>query len=323
MKKHSIAAILFLFGFLPQALPLDAPVTTAPVITACPGSTITVPVTVTNFNAIGSVSLTLKYNPAVLTYVSAANTSGFPGLIFGHGIAGKVVISGFAGNGITYPDNTVLFTLTLGYVSGTTALSWYDVGSTCEYTGFPGYFTLNDIPASTFYINGQVGPQFDVNFTADNLVPGIGQPVAFTDQTSGGPTSWAWSFSPASVTFLNGTGAGTQNPQVTFNVNGPVAVTLAATSGGCTISRTVADYIHSGTAGLWTGLTSADWNTASNWHNYLVPGTTTDVVIPPATSHWPVYDGDLTIGATISNLTLQGATSMMTVTGNLVIAPAK
>ena len=59
--------------------PLPAPITTAPVLSVCPAASVSVPVTVTGFTNIGSISLTLDYNPSVLTYVSGTNTSGYPG----------------------------------------------------------------------------------------------------------------------------------------------------------------------------------------------------------------------------------------------------
>jgi PKD repeat protein len=305
------------------AVAQNAPVTIAPVKSACPGSQVIIPVTVTGFANIGSVSLTLKFNPAVLTWASASNTAGFPGLAFGHNIPGKVVISGWANSGITYPDNTVLFTLTLNYLGGSSALTWYDVGSTCEYTGYPGYFTLNDIPFSSYYINGQVGPLLDVNFVADNILPEVNQTVTFSDLTTGNPTAWSWTISPSGYQFVNSTSANSQNPQVQFTVNGPYTVALTAIKEGCSITKSLTNYIHSGISGLWTGITSAEWNTPSNWHNYLVPGSSTWVIIPEGSAYWPVFDGDLTIGSTIGSLTLQGATSMMTVTGTLTVSPDK
>jgi len=320
------------FKFLPVLIVLllnghvfaqNAPVTVAPVRTACPGSNVTLPVTVTGFNSIGSVSLTLKYNPAVLTYVSASNTSGFPGLTFGHGIPGKVVISGFASSGISLPDNAILFTLTLHYINGSSALTWYDVGSTCEYTGYPGFATLNDLPFENYYTNGQVGPELDVSFQADINYPETGQTVAFTDLTTGSPTSWNWSVTPSSIQFVNGTTPTVQNPQVQCLSNGLYTVSLTAGKNGCYITRTLNDYLHAGTQGLWTGLVSTDWTNPANWHNYTVPGAGINVVVPSQVNNSPVFDGDLIIGGQIGSLTLQGPGSTMTVTGDLTIQSEK
>lgn len=323
MKRKLLFNIFCTLFSISGAFAQNAPVSSLPVKTGCPGSVVSIPVTVTGFSNIGSVSLTFKYNPAVLTFVSASNTAGFPGLVFGYGIPGKVVISGFSTNAITYGDNAVLCTFTFNYLGGTSALTWYDTGSTCEFTDFPNYNTLNDIPYANFYLNGQVGPTLDVNFTADALFPAINQVVAFSDLTTGDPTSWNWAITPESFNYLNGTNPASQNPQVQFTQNGPYKVALSATKGTCTITKTIDNFIHCGINGLWTGLISTDWNTPANWHNYIIPDVSTNVIIPATPLNWPVYAGDLIIGAQINSLTLQGAASTMTVNGDLFILPAK
>lgn len=138
----------------------NAPITIAPVIGACPGSTIAVPITVLSFNTIGVLSLTMQFNASVLTYQSYTNTSGFPGLAALNPNVGNVTIAGFvptSSPGVTLPDNAVLVTLYFTYLGGTTDLTWFDNGESCEYGGPPvSYPVLNDIPASTYYIPGQV-----------------------------------------------------------------------------------------------------------------------------------------------------------------------
>lgn len=144
-----------------------APTTTASVVTSCPGSIISVPVKVSNFNTIGAVSLTLNFNPAVLMFLPGDNTSGYPGLSINNPFAGTVIIGGFstASAGETYPDNTTLCMLNFIYLGGTTPLNWIDDGSSCEYTGPLGSPTLNDTPQSTYYIDGFVGPNTNTDWT--------------------------------------------------------------------------------------------------------------------------------------------------------------
>ena len=139
-----------------------APKTFAPLITSCPGSLINVPITVKNFNTIGSVSLTMNYNPAVLSYIAPiTNNIDFPELTADvDEVSGTVIIGGFPSSGsLTFPDNTVLITLHFTYLGGYTGLNWYDNGTSCEYSGpLPVFPALNDIPFNSFYTNGSVGP---------------------------------------------------------------------------------------------------------------------------------------------------------------------
>jgi hypothetical protein len=137
-----------------------APVTILPPIQATPGSTVAIPVKVTGFYKIGSLSLTLHYSSSVLIYSGYSNTSGFPGLSCNGPSPGTVTIGGFTPNtGVSLPDNSTLVTLNFIYSGGTSALTWFDNGSSCEYTGqAPLYTVLPDTPQSTFYINGSISP---------------------------------------------------------------------------------------------------------------------------------------------------------------------
>lgn len=138
----------------------DAPLTYAADIAATPGSNITIPVAVSNFQLIGSLSLNLHYDPAVLTYQSFENTSGFPGLTVNGSQPGVLQVSGFVPSGenaVCLDDYATLFNLHFAYQDGFTALTWYDNGTSCQYSGsLPLYPVLNDSPQSTYYVNGSV-----------------------------------------------------------------------------------------------------------------------------------------------------------------------
>ncbi|MFM7300240.1 MAG: GEVED domain-containing protein, partial [Crocinitomicaceae bacterium] len=82
------------------------------------------------------------------------------------------------------------------------------------------------------------------NFVANqtNITPGT--TVSFTDQSTGVPTSWAWSISPATGwAYAGGTTASSQNPQVTFNTVGQYSVTLTATNAQGSDGETKNNYI--------------------------------------------------------------------------------
>ena len=68
----------------------------------------------------------------------------------------------------------------------------------------------------------------------------------------------------------------------------------------------------------WTGNTSTAWGTASNWSSNSVPIITDHVIIPSSATFWPTYSGNLTIGTTCGDITMEGS-SQLTVTGNLTI----
>ena len=138
----------------------DAPHTLAPVVTSCMGEIINVPIKVTGFNNIGAVALTLNYNASALTYQSFTNNSGFPGLTVDGSQPGTLLITGTIpsnGSGFSLPDSSILVTGIFNFSSGNSNLSWYDNGTSCQYSGSPpDYFILNDDPQSTYYIDGSV-----------------------------------------------------------------------------------------------------------------------------------------------------------------------
>ncbi|MFZ4522699.1 MAG: choice-of-anchor J domain-containing protein, partial [Bacteroidales bacterium] len=68
------------------------------------------------------------------------------------------------------------------------------------------------------------------SFTSVPLVPCQSQTVQFSDLSANNPTSWAWTFNPSSVTYINSTSSTSQNPQVQFNTTASYSVQLVATN---------------------------------------------------------------------------------------------
>jgi len=111
------------------------------------------------------------------------------------------------------------------------------------------------------------------NFIADNTTPDIDQTVNFTDLSSNNPTSWSWSFSPSTITYVGSTDAASQNPQVQFNALGLYTVTLIATNAYGSDTEIKTDYINvipcsycasDGNLTYQTSTTLVDFNTISN-----------------------------------------------------------
>jgi PKD repeat protein len=131
------------------------------------------------------------------------------------------------------------------------------------------------------------------NFSVSDLTPDVGQTVTFTDASTNVPTSWAWSVSPTTVTYINGTTSASQNPQVQFNAAGLYTITLLATNtyGSDTEVKTnYIDVIHtippyvdgfeSLASGNYVAVTSPYWTTWSD-----LPGSTEDAVIVTSPTH--------------------------------------
>jgi hypothetical protein len=64
-----------------------------------------------------------------------------------------------------------------------------------------------------------------------------GVPVQLTGMSAFDPISWSWSFTPASVSFANGTDANSKEPFVRFNSSGLYGVTLEVTNAAGTKER--------------------------------------------------------------------------------------
>jgi PKD repeat protein len=155
-------------------------------------------------------------------------------------------------------------------------------------------------------------------FSSTNVTPLPNTAVTFTDLSTGNPTSWTWSFSPNTVTYLDGTSSSSQNPQVSFNTSGFYTVSLTASANNSNDTETRTDFIHAHYPDLWTGATSADWSDPSNWDGTILPHAASNVTLPAAAIHWPEFNGDFSIGIHCNSLTFSSE-SMMTINGNFTI----
>ena len=82
------------------------------------------------------------------------------------------------------------------------------------------------------------------NFVASATSVSPGTTISFTDLSTGIPTSWAWSVSPATGwSFAGGSNASTQNPQITYNNVGQYTVSLTATNAQGSDVETKNNYI--------------------------------------------------------------------------------
>ena len=298
-----------------------APITAAWYASPAMGQQVTVPVKVYDFDNIGLFALTLDYDPGVLTYQSASLVPSIGGSYSSSTAGAGRILMNWSGTATSLADSATLINLTFTYNGGETVLAWKDDGNSCKYAASVTDSALYDIPGTLYYINGYVGPNpLIANFTGTNLLPAVNETVTFTDVSTGNPTSWQWSINPSTFQFVNGTSATSQNPQVKFTANGAYFISLKIYREAFVGIKVRPDYIHAGTPGLWTGITSTGWAVVSNWHNYMVPDGITSVLIPSSAPNWPLVSGDLTVGGThCDNLTMNGA-SQLTVEGDIAIS---
>jgi PKD repeat protein len=136
---------------------------------------------------------------------------------------------------------------TVTYLNGTTNTSQnpqvrfdvpgpYDVAMTA--TNASG----SDTETKIAYINATHVPPV-ADFVADNLSPTTIDPVVFTDLSTNTPDYWLWTFTPATVTYLNGTDENSQNPEVMFDEVGLYTVQLIAANDGGEDTIIKVDYI--------------------------------------------------------------------------------
>ncbi|MCD4737230.1 MAG: PKD domain-containing protein, partial [Bacteroidales bacterium] len=80
------------------------------------------------------------------------------------------------------------------------------------------------------YINANFSILPEVSFSISDTLPCMNQSVVFTDNSVYNPVEWLWEFQPDDVTFVNGTSASSQNPEVMFIMAEKYSVSLTATN---------------------------------------------------------------------------------------------
>ncbi len=82
------------------------------------------------------------------------------------------------------------------------------------------------------------------DFEADNTNPVVDEILSFTDLSTNSPDTWAWVFTPSTITYVGGTNANSQNPQVQFNAAGNYTVDLTVGNSAGNDTETKVDYIN-------------------------------------------------------------------------------
>lgn len=225
-------------------------------------------------------------------------------LLFGHGVWGQVNIfsetfssitsgnnTSTSGSGVAWAGNTNFPTVALAYNAGDAVKigSGSAIGSITskilDLSVNGGNFTLS------FDVKGWTTVEGGIKITI------TGQTVQNITYTAVIASS---SFETKTINFTGGVANST--------------LKIETTAKRAFIDNVIISYVSQPTT--WTGATSTDWNTASNWNPATVPTSTDNVIIPSSgITNFPVVSG-LTIDAG-KTVTLNSNTRL-TVNGNIV-----
>lgn len=182
------------------------------------------------------------------TFAISGSTAGATAtLVFNNELIGETVLDG-SGNGsipysITSSGSSVVLTIS-------------------KHNNYPYVSTLT--------VTGSCSFPPVANFSADIIYPELGQTVSFTDMSTNVPTSWLWSFTPSTVSFVGGTSATSQNPQVQFASVGDYTVQLTSTNAYGSDIESKSDYV---TASLLMIYCSASGGTGDEYISGVQIGT--------------------------------------------------
>lgn len=117
-------------------------------------------------------------------------------------------------------------------------------------------------------------------FEASSTAICMSETVTFTDYSAYTPTSWVWTITPTTFTFVSGTNANSQNPQVSFSAPGAYNIELNATNATGNDLETKTGYITVDTATVASSFNNdfeaeATCGTGSDCASTLCPLTNT------------------------------------------------
>lgn len=236
MKKHSycyslslmVCFLMALLSFYAHAT--NAPVATLGTIGSCPNqSGKVVPMVVSNFTNITSISLRVDFDPTAATFTSGVAHVNFSSSAVVFNVVpvsptlSKLLIGWFNFIPVSLAASDTLVKLTFTILNGSTALAFNNEsagGGDCEYTDEYGD-PMNDLPSSTYYLNGAIN---SLGVGATGFIAGSGgvcaqaNGVAYSIPPVVGATAYAWSLPSG---FSIATGENTN--AITVNVSNSAA----------------------------------------------------------------------------------------------------
>ena len=171
------------------------------------------------------------------------------------------------------------------------------------------------IKTYTITICRSVTPSVSVAIPSGANTICAGTSVTFTaTPIHGGTPTYQWKKNGVDISGQTGT----TYTSATLAHNDNITVEMTSTATCRTANTAISDAIVMTVNALcnytWTGTTSTNWTTPTNWSPYGVPTATDDVIIP-ATANKPV----LPSGQIIQNLSLTGANKIMLGNNNLCV----
>ncbi|PTM05057.1 MAG: hypothetical protein DA405_05220 [Bacteroidetes bacterium] len=90
-------------------------------------------------------------------------------------------------------------------------------------------------------------PQVPVaDFYANPATACINQNIQLSDSSTGNPSSWQWSISPTTFTFVGGTSSSSQHPQIQLNATGSYSVSLIVSNANGSDTLSKSNFLQSG-----------------------------------------------------------------------------
>lgn len=138
----------------------NGPKTTISSPVFCYGDQILVPITVLDFLNVGGISLTLNYDPAMLTYVGVDLNPLISSALTFLPSTSEFRLAWTEGTGINLDDDDILFTLEFDYIGpptgGTTGLTWPDTPPELNEYSDPLGNAYPRTPFGNYFIDGSV-----------------------------------------------------------------------------------------------------------------------------------------------------------------------
>ncbi len=163
--------------------------TTAPTIITCPGD-ISLPITVSQCEGVGAISLTFVYDTLILNYSGYQNPHPelSSGVLVINSSADKLIISWASLTAANIGDGTIM-ELNFSAQTGSSGLNWFtEIEGSCEYSDIDGSLI------SSAYVNGNVTVHELPSITShpENATVFAGENTSFSITASGTGLSYQW-----------------------------------------------------------------------------------------------------------------------------------